>query len=461
MIDTVVNFFTIVYGWETILQLVAVSFSVTYVMISFEWSWRGFGKFLFYMLIMFALETVLDFFFFVLSYYVSFFAGINFPLAHLVAIAIFLAFFSKYNIRSRLIMGMTMFIVAVVMAELGQKGKGYFFSDFSFEEWTCIASDIVVVLCAIYVKHFTIENYTDIPTVSVILMAAEIGISVLYIFFTVYITTEYFLILAVEGTIEHALWSMQLFSLCVVFVSSIVCYTVVYRHSKENAERMITELENEQLKADERIMTVSNQAIEEMREIRHDLANQYSAIAILLREKRFDELEEYFMGMNIELDNTVRFIDCGNPVMNSIINSESMKAQAKGVQIIPIVRVSEKMPTESGDLGRLLFNLIDNAVEAVEGSDCGKKSVELSVVEKNDYLFVSVRNPLPAEHEGKSTEEMLENTSKADKGNHGYGHKIVRRIVRKYNGEINYMSDGGEFVAEAMLDLRCAKGSAG
>ena len=50
------------------------------------------------------------------------------------------------------------------------------------------------------------------------------------------------------------------------------------------------------------------------------------------------------------------------------------------------------------------------------------------------------------------------NTVKDDAVNHGYGHKIVKRIVEKYNGYVNYTVVENEFVAEVMLDTAGNKG---
>ena len=50
------------------------------------------------------------------------------------------------------------------------------------------------------------------------------------------------------------------------------------------------------------------------------------------------------------------------------------------------------------------------------------------------------------------------NTVKDDAVNHGYGHKIVKRIVDKYNGYVNYTVVENEFVAEVMLDMADGRG---
>ena len=43
--------------------------------------------------------------------------------------------------------------------------------------------------------------------------------------------------------------------------------------------------------------------------------------------------------------------------------------------------------------------------------------------------------------------------TKKDKKNHGIGLKVVRSIVEKYDGYVNFEQKGGEFIASVMLSL--------
>ena len=57
--------------------------------------------------------------------------------------------------------------------------------------------------------------------------------------------------------------------------------------------------------------------------------------------------------------------------------------------------------------------------------------------------------------EGIEKERLLKfDTWKPDYKNHDYGHKIVKKIVEKYNGHCNYTVEDGVFIAEAMLELK-------
>ena len=46
------------------------------------------------------------------------------------------------------------------------------------------------------------------------------------------------------------------------------------------------------------------------------------------------------------------------------------------------------------------------------------------------------------------------NTEKDDTIDHGFGHRIVKKIANKYNGHVNYSIEDETFFAEVMLDLK-------
>ena len=48
-------------------------------------------------------------------------------------------------------------------------------------------------------------------------------------------------------------------------------------------------------------------------------------------------------------------------------------------------------------------------------------------------------------------------TGKADKKLHGYGTKIIKKVVKKYNGYYRCFIKDGQYVSEALLDTDYAK----
>ena len=157
--------------------------------------------------------------------------------------------------------------------------------------------------------------------------------------------------------------------------------------------------------------------------------------------------------MNIEFEDIVRFVRCKNSLLNSVVNMEILKAQSYGIRIVCSLNVPEELPIKDIDLSRILVNLIDNSVEALRRVDTGDKIVELNITYKNGYLYITIQNRF--DRKDRSEDEVLGlNTIKDDYKNHGYGHKIIRKIVDKYYGEVNYSVEDDEFIVEIMLDLK-------
>ncbi len=436
-------YFTFVYDWVNVLQLLAVSFSVVLVLSPFSFGKRGRGLLLFCAQIacVFAAETLLNWMLFYLSHFVYFLSGINFPLAHLVTIAVYAAFISRYDVKSRFVLAATVFVTAITTAELGTQMMRLFASAGGFIEGFAVAADVLIVLFAVLIHVYSVHVFGNIPAISVAITLAVAAASAAVVF-------------GVEiASIRNALETSP--SVCLilfyVYLITVAVYIVIYCHCTEHNRKIILEVDKKLLEADIKMLSLSEQIAEEMKELRHDIKNQYLVMGVMLKEKRYEEAERYFQDMQSDFAAFPHFTDCGNAAVNSIMNMETLKAASKRVQILSKISVPAQLPVAVNDLCRIFVNLLDNALEAAEKTE-GDRIVDLNVRVQNDYLYISVVNPVPADTD--RTAALGLNTTKQEVREHGYGHKIVQKIVDKYNGYIHYAIEGDEFIAEALLDLK-------
>ena len=92
----------------------------------------------------------------------------------------------------------------------------------------------------------------------------------------------------------------------------------------------------------------------------------------------------------------------------------------------------------------------DRIVSAVTEAVKGFAGAQIDVVvgTKGDYLLFCVTNPTKktsAEEEGR--------TSKEDKKLHGFGTRIIKKVVKKYRGYYRCFVRDGQFVSETLLDM--------
>ena len=119
-------------------------------------------------------------------------------------------------------------------------------------------------------------------------------------------------------------------------------------------------------------------------------------------------------------------------------------ATKKNIKCYVSVAIPQKLKINYGDVGILLGNLLDNAIEACEKTK--ESFIDLKIKYVKNTIFISISN-------SKNSEKVnIESTSKEDKENHGYGIYNIRNIVRQYGGFIEFHDRGNVFEISLSLN---------
>ena len=237
-----------------------------------------------------------------------------------------------------------------------------------------------------------------------------------------------------------------------ILALDLVAYYLVWAICVRSEREKELLAENYSIKSDRYMLELTQQKLEEMRKIRHDIRNHYSYIQLLNREGRHDELDTYLAQLSDSWIAPLSSIDCGNKNVSAVLNLELAKAQAKGFSMDCRVIVPPELPFSDVQLCSLLTNIIDNAIEACERNGTAGALIEVGINQRGSSLYLCVLNPLP---EGATLESIAaERTSKQDPEAHGYGKKIIQSIVESYNGQMIQSVDDGRFRVDVMLDLQ-------
>ena len=164
---------------------------------------------------------------------------------------------------------------------------------------------------------------------------------------------------------------------------------------------------------------------DELSKLRHDIANHLEVV---------DELKkEYINELISKVDNVlgketgVRVIDC----LMRIKKEESAEAEIDfSCELIEL----EGMKASEYDMVSLLANLLDNAIESCQAVD-GNRKITFEMERKQDYLLVKMENTK------SKSETPIKNNFKSFKdvgGTHGIGTRIIKEMVNKYDGVIEY-----------------------
>jgi sensor histidine kinase regulating citrate/malate metabolism len=235
---------------------------------------------------------------------------------------------------------------------------------------------------------------------------------------------------------------LAIFLLCLIGYYMI--YNVAAYYSQKRELELLRQKQNEVMTD----LNRANQMYDEIRVLRHEFKNHVLTMQAFTRMEEYDKLRGY-LDRYLKTDGkALTAIDCGNKVLNNILNYKRGDLAERGVTFEPSIRVPEELPFEEADIASLLVNLIDNAAEAALKTPSPYVTLKI-FVEKN-YCFVTVVNPV-------NTNVMAENpnlsTTKADAANHGIGLRMVRSITDKYNGYLDFDQKEDTFIVSAMLSM--------
>ncbi|AEY91778.1 MULTISPECIES: sensor histidine kinase [Streptomyces] len=201
----------------------------------------------------------------------------------------------------------------------------------------------------------------------------------------------------------------------------------------------------------------------------HEAANRLHTVVSLIELGRAEEAVE-FATAELELaqaltDQVVAAV--GEPVLAALLLGKTAQANERGVELVvsPDSRLDDGLLPQSlsaRDLVTILGNLIDNAVDAAQGSARARVTVTAYATAAEVVLRVSDTGPgVDPAHAGLVFQRGF-STKPAEPGGRGLGLALVRQAVNRHEGTLTVAeAEEGGAVFEVRLPLRTATGGAG
>ncbi len=135
-------------------------------------------------------------------------------------------------------------------------------------------------------------------------------------------------------------------------------------------------------------------------------------------------------------------------------NQVSSLQEHMGEMDVEGLRFPEKLFIQSYDIGIILGNALDNAMEACRKLKAKEPDAEafvrISSFQKRELFFLKVENSFDGRLARKSQEEFPI-TDKADKKSHGIGLANIKSTAEKYQGTMDFMVKGRVFILSVMM----------
>lgn len=177
----------------------------------------------------------------------------------------------------------------------------------------------------------------------------------------------------------------------------------------------------------------------------HDLKHQI----LTLKAGSAEGSQEYLDQMLDDIKKYETSYRTGNRVLDTILSSEAMKCQARGIEFTCVADGSILSFMNPMDISALFGNALDNAIEGAEKiPDKQERLIHLSVDRQKSFVRIFVEN----RYIGKIRfRHNLPLTTKADTNYHGFGIKSMKSIAEKYGGSIQATAEDGWFKLSILL----------
>ena len=373
-------------------------------------------------------------------------------LHYFIGMTLYAVFFGKHDISTRAVMTSVVFSISVTMATFGTiLGNAIEINVDGFDiAWTKAASSVLVVVIAFIYFRYPLFAYRINRFDATLNITSNILSALLFVILELWRAGS------MDNNRFVFVFSGYMAILIIfVFAINVMTYFMTYFLCRERERTLNYQIERQRIRSMEALVSLNEEKLSQLREVRHDVKNQYSYMQTLLEENRYDELKAYFNELVGTFSRPLYdSVESGNRVIDSVLNMELSKARDTGLKMNVRVAVPSELPFPPSALMSLFGNIIDNAIEACVRENLGGSTIDIVVSLKGDYLFFVVSNPTNKKQENIGDSPK---TDKEDKTRHGYGIRIVKKIVKKYGGHCHYYIENGNFVVECLLDLRYDK----
>ena len=298
-------------------------------------------------------------------------------------------------------------------------------------------------------KDVTIMAWQGVILLSILNFVGSMITKIIVGLLTVKIDDELFILFDEK---PNLLWKMPLVAV-LIFAGEAALIYFWQRYRILLAERQKHFIEEQQVKAMKKRLEEAENFYGSIRKVRHEMKNHMANIKGLAGAGEYGEIEDYVRRMDETMQELEYRYVTGNAVTDVIINDKCRRAEKAGIRFDADFRYGGEIPVF--DMGIILNNLLDNAIEACEKLETGKGFVRLSLKRKKQFLILYVENsfdgavpiskgsPLPPTTKQSILPGIITE--------HGIGLENVRDIAERYFGGVNIKVKGDVFHVTVML----------
>lgn len=385
---------------------------------------------------------------------------ILYSLFFLITMAVYLIFdFPPTNIAVNLIM-----IYAITQAYEGEQKKKllvsiliyginmacdifavYSFSDYVFgKEHNEIAAYITVFMFSIceFLAERVVIKKREVQFAplywSILILIPVTSIMILFVLIVSNLNSQMILISVSAGIL--------LINMLIFYLYNALLETYLKLEDNILFERQIASYANQ--------LDVLMQSEEKISALRHDLKHHLNELMILTTDERKTkaEIADYIQSMQMFMENKNEYACSGNKEVDSILNYMLNKAEKVLKRVDYKINIPKEIGINQFDFNVIFWNLLENAISAA--ADSKEKWLSVLIQYEKGLLFINIRNSFENTIMKQGTKYL---STKKEGGRHGIGLQNVKRVVKRYRGNIEITEKDKVFDVKIMMYMLLMK----
>ena len=232
--------------------------------------------------------------------------------------------------------------------------------------------------------------------------------------------------------------------LCFLFILVFSMITLT-ASEKEKATNMMLGNLNQMMEENYYIM---NQTIMDHAKAVHDFHHHLSAICALSQNGEDEQIPEYIRSVLSASFIPTKLCRSGCSIVDAVINSKLSEAEQKGIKAEYEIHIHDISVFEPADLCAVMSNQIENALEACDKLEQGRR-VWIDIRQQANFVLFRVINPVA--QDPFLTNHDLASTKTDTTRIHGIGLRNLYDIAKKYNGAVKSEYVDGRFISTVLL----------
>lgn len=375
-----------------------------------------------------------------------------------------LALFYGLHSFSYLISNSVYYYLNNVFFEIARENDSYLQNVYNYLLFTFVIFVVLYVLLFILMEVILQKkaipvndmSWYDVCFLSVLNMVGGIFVNVIVKISLVKLENDVFDLFSVK---EELLWKLPLIAV-LLFVGELAAITIYQKYRELQREKENYFVEQQQIKAMKVRLEEAENFYGSIRKVRHEMKNHMTNIKGLAAKEQYEEIDRYIE----KLDATIEELDykytTGNAVTDVVINDKYKKAIKEKISFDVKFDYQNSDMISVFDMGMILNNLLDNAIEACQKIEKEKRYIRLSLKRKDNFLLITVENSFAGKLQ--KAEDGLPKTIKETElpeilTEHGVGLRNVKEIAERYFGTMDIKVKGNMFKVIVMLQKEEAK----